>query len=409
VDDNSVITLLTSITDPPEPASRVSIAAALRRGRRQRLLRVGASAVAAVAVAAAVAVPSIVLSGNTGRSLASASPSSSAARSVEQPAMPASAPATFNLLVPYAAFGWLPAGYSEARVPLSEFGLLNSGPTEVDRSAVAANGAMVGLAVYARAACATGSGAAGSCRPAATSGKAPDVNGRPAWWTLGGRGIAWEYAPGAWADVHYLAGRQGHGTSPGGKDAAPLKAGSAAGDRAAWQTPAPAATRDLVLKIADTVRYAQHTPLVFDVRLASPLPVGWSLQELGFHVVAGRLLADGLNVGPAADTSALSISATRPLGYGCNYVSGQSSYVTRYGVDWEYRVLDDHIAKNVEMLCSMQPVDGLDVNIYLDMAPEEAGAAALPGSYQLGGAFGVYTRLRLLGLNPANWTADPLG
>ena len=130
---------------------------------------------------------------------------------------------------------------------------------------------------------------------------------------------------------------------------------------------------------------------------------------MGFHVVDGRLLADGLNAGPAADTSALSISVSKPLGNGCNYVSGQSSYLTRYGVNWEYRVLDDHIAKNVEMLCSMQPISGLDVNIYLDMAPEEAGAAPLPGSQQLGGAFGVYTRLRLLGLNPAHWTAAPLG
>jgi hypothetical protein len=246
--------------------------------------------------------------------------------------------------------------------------------------------------------------------PGATSGKAPDVNGRPAWWIIDGRGIAWEYAPGAWADVHITPGRQGHGTAPGGKDAARLKGlGSAAGGRAARQTPAAAGTRDLVLKIADAVKYAQHTPLVFDVKLASPLPAGWSPQEMAFHVVDGRLLADGLTVGPAADTSALSISATKPLGYGCNYVSGQSSYVTKYGVNWEYRVLDDHIAKTVQMLCSMQPVDGLYVNIYLDMAPEQAGAAALPGSYQLGGAFGVYTRLHLLGLTPANWTADPLG
>ena len=165
----------------------------------------------------------------------------------------------------------------------------------------------------------------------------------------------------------------------------------------------------MVLKIADAVKYAQRTPLVFDVKLASPLPAGWSSQEMGFHVVDGRLLADGLTVGPAADTSALSISATKPLGYGCTYVSGQSSYVTMYGVNWEYRVVDDHIAKNVQMLCSMQPIDGLDVDIYLDMAPEEAGAAPLPGSYQLGGAFGVYTRLHLLGLDPANWTTDPLG
>jgi hypothetical protein len=405
VDDNSVITLLASITDPPEPGTRVSIAAAIRRSRRQRLLRAGASGLAVVAVAAALAVPSGILSGNTGRSRASVSGSGSAGRLVRQPAMPASAPATFNVLVPYAAFGWLPVGYSEASVPLSAFGLLNSGPTELDRTAVAANGTMVSLVVHARAACTTGAGSSGSCSRA-TSGRAPDVNGRPALWIIDGHGIAWEYAPGAWAEVRIVAGRQGPGTAAGGKDAARV---NAADGRGILQTPAPAGTRALVLKIADAVKYAQHTPLVFDVRLARPLPAGWSLQETGFHVVDGRLLADGLNAGPAADTSALSISATKPLGYGCNYVSGQSSYVTRYGVNWEYRVLDDHIAKNVQMLCSMQPVDGLDVNIYLDMAPEEAGAAPLPGSHQLGGAFGVYARLHLLGLNPDHWTAEPLG
>jgi hypothetical protein len=407
VDDNSVITLLASITDPAEPASRVSIAAALRRGRRQRLLQVGASALAVAAVAAAVAVPGVILSGNTGRSQPSAFPSSSATRSVKHPAMPASAPATFNVLVPYAAFGWLPAGYSEANIPLSSFGLLNSAPTEVDLTAVAANGTTVGLAVNARGACA---GTPGSCAHGPASARAPDVNGRPAWWILGGRGITWQYAPGAWADLHIITVLQGPGTALGRKEAARDRGLRAAADkRVAWQTPAPAATRDLVLKIADAVKYAQHTPLLFDVRLASRLPAGWSLQEMGFHVVDKRLLADGLNVGPAADTSALGISVTKPLGYGCNYVSGQSSYVTRYGVNWEYRVMDDGIAKNVEMLCSMQPIDGLDVNIYLDMAPEEAGAAPLPGSYQLGGAFGVYTRLHLLGLNPASWTTDPLG
>jgi hypothetical protein len=401
VDDNSVITLLASIPDPPEPASRVSIAAALRRGRRRQRLQVGASALAVVAVAAAVAVPRIILSGNTARPQAPGSPSSSAAGSVKQPAMPASAPATFNVLVPYAAFGWLPAGYSETDVPLGWGGLLNSGPTEVQRAAVTANGAMVTLAVDARGACA---GKSDTCAPGTASAKAPDVNGRPAWWIFDGRGIVWEYAPGAWAHVFLPAGRQPPLGVPGGIDPARLSSLLAANERAARQTP------DLVLKIADAVRYAQHRPLVFDVQLAGRLPAGWSLlQDMGFHVVDGRLLADGFSVGPAADTSALWIGATKPLGYGCNYVSGQSSYVTKYGVNWEYRVLDDHIAKNVEMLCSMQPIDGLDVNIYLDMAPEEAGAAPLPGSYQLGGAFGVYTRLHLLGLNPANWTTDPLG
>jgi hypothetical protein len=271
---------------------------------------------------------------------------------------------------------------------------------------VAANGAMVSLAVYARGVCA---GKTDSCTRGTTGARAPDVNGRPAWWFLGGRGIAWEYAPGAWAHVTMPAGRMPGLTTHGRVDPASLKSLRAANERAARQTPS-ARTRDLLLKIAEAVRYAQHTPLVFDVRLDGRLPAGWSLlQQMDFQVVDGRLLANGFSLGPAADTSALSISATKPLGDGCNYVTGQSSYVTRYGVKWEYRVLDDHIAKNVEMLCSMQPIDRLDVYIYLDMAPEEAGAAPLPGSYQLGGAFGVYTRLQLLGLNPANWTTHPLG
>lgn len=410
MDDNSVINLLASITDPAEPASRVSIAAAVRRGRRQRLLRVGASALAVVAVAAVVAVPRVIFSGDTERSPASASPSSFAAGQVRHPAMPVSAPATFNVLEPYAAFGWLPAGYSEANVSVNAFGLLTSGPAEVDRTAVAADGAMVSLAVHARDSCVAGAKATASCRPAVTSGNAPDVNGRPAVWITDGHGIAWEYAPGAWAEVHITAGRPLAEAVLGGKDAAGLQGSrSAAGQRAASQIPASAATRDLLLKIAGAVKYAQRTPLVFDLRLASPLPAGWSLQQTGFHVVDGRLLADSLNAGPAIDTTALSISAARPAGDGCNYVSGQSSYQTRYGVSWEYRVLDDHVAKNVQMLCSMQPIDGLDLNIYLDMAPEQAGAAPLSGSYQLGGAFGVYAKLHLLGRNPPNWTTDPLG
>jgi hypothetical protein len=406
VDDNSVISLLASITDPPEPVSRVSIAAALRRGRRQRLLQVGASALAVVAVAGAVAVPRMILSASTGRSAPAASRPSSGG-SVKRPAMPASAPATFNALVPYAAFGWLPAGYSEANISLSAFGVVNSGSTEVQRAAVTSSGALVSLTVDARGAC---TGKPDSCAPGPPGAKAPDVNGRPAWWILDGRGIAWEYAPGAWAHVFMPSGRQPLSGPDGRTDPARLSSLlRAAAGRAAMQAPS-AGTRNLIVKIADAVRYAQHTPLVFDVKLAGRLPAGWSLlQQMGFHDVDGRLLADGFSVGPAVDTSALAISAAKPLGNGCNYVTGQSSYVTRYGVNWEYRILDDGIAKNVEMLCSMQPVDGLDVYIYLDMAPEEAGAAPLPGSYKLGGAFGVYTRLHVLGPNPANWTTDPLG
>ncbi|HEX3960649.1 MAG TPA: hypothetical protein VHZ03_29100 [Trebonia sp.] len=41
-------------------------------------------------------------------------------------------------------------------------------------------------------------------------------------------------------------------------------------------------------------------------------------------------------------------------------MTGQSSYVTKYGVSWIYRVIDE-ADKHVEMLCSTEPVDGIAV------------------------------------------------
>jgi len=405
MDDNSVITLLESITDPLEPASRVDIAAARRRGRRrQRLWRVGAPVLAVVAVAAIATVPRLAFPGNTERTAASAIPTVSAPKAPKHPAMPVSAPATFDVLVPYAAFGWLPAGFSEAAASDQQ----NSGPVEVDRTAMSADHGVVSLSVYAKGACLPeaedpsrqpaspppGSSAI-ACLTGAT-GPAPDVNGRPALWIRDGRGIAWEYAPDAWAQVYTSLGTRG----------VKLKRATDGAYRPVLP-PVTAAQRAEAQKVAAGVKYAQTAPLWFSFKLTGPLPAGWQLSGMSFADSGGRLLADGLNAGPAADTSALGVSATAPA-YGCNYVDGQSSYVTRYGVNWEYRVLDDHIAKDVEMLCSMETVDGLQVNVYLDMAPEEAGAPPLPGSTELGGAFGVYEKLDLLGTNPVNWTTNPL-
>jgi hypothetical protein len=412
MDDNSVIALLESITDPPQPASRVDIAAARRRGRRrQRLWRVGAPALAAVAVAAAVTVPRLALSGDTERTAAAAIPTASAPPPVRYPAMPKAAPAAFNVLVPYAAFGWLPAGYSEAPDQSGLVGELTSAPTELNLDAGSADGGRVELSVYAKGAClppakdpskqpvsAPGNSSQQPCLAGAT-GVAPDVNGRPALWIEAGRAIAWEYAPDAWASLGAVPG--GHPTAA---DRARLR-GDVAGKRTLL--PVTAAERKLVLRVASAVKYQQKTPVLFSYKLTSPLPAGWQLQSVTFEDIGGRLLADGLNAGPAVDTSALGLSANTQF-YACNYVDGQSSYVTEDGVNWEYRVLDDHIAKNVEMLCSTTKVDGLQIEVYLDMAPEEAGAPPLPGSTAIGGAFGVYQKMRLLGPDPANWTTTPL-
>jgi hypothetical protein len=449
MDENNVRTLLHAIADTPEPAHRIDIDRARRRGRRSlRVRRLAAPALAVVAVAAAVTVPRAIFSGTGERVVV---PQASPTISAPVPAMPRSAPATLNPLVPYADFGWLPAGFSEKGLTPENANGVSSDTTLLTRSAESASsGRMLDLTVNAKGACRMMSAQQllrfwrlplqtqendfqGNVYCWLPTSPAPDVNGKRALWIDFGSAIAWEYAPGAWASltasIDPLAPRLKQLGRPGqlARHAAMLgwvltpKAVSprphlgggppvdVSGEIRAGTLILPsAATKALLLKAASTVRYAQTTPIYFPFVLTRPLPDGWHVEGVSFYAAGGRLLSGGLAVGPAADTSALSISAG-PQSWACNFVDGQSSYLTRYGVNWEYRVMIDHIAKNIQMLCSMQKVDGLQVNIYLDMAPEEAGAPPLPGSTQLGGAFGVYQKLRLLGADPANWTASPLG
>lgn len=108
---------------------------------------------------------------------------------------------------------------------------------------------------------------------------------------------------------------------------------------------------------------------------------------------------------PAPDSTALS------LGYGpgpCNFFDGQSSYLTRLGVRWVYRVLSEP-DKHWENLCTtgtVNAVAGIDVSVDMNTPGSNA---PLPGSEELGGALGVLARTRFLGASPAGWTTAPLG
>jgi hypothetical protein len=118
--------------------------------------------------------------------------------------------------VPYASFGWLPAGFSESVAGSVDIGNgVASGTDFVSREAVApAAGHVLYMTVSARGACQVAAASllrkvrAGEVVPIncdddsfSATGVAPGVGGRPAVWINNFGGIAWEYAPGAWASL----------------------------------------------------------------------------------------------------------------------------------------------------------------------------------------------------------------
>jgi len=430
MDETAVRTLLRAIADTPEPPALVSLDRARRRGlRRLWIRRAAAPALVMVAVAGIVTVPRALSPDHPERSVTSPRHQTVSA--------PVSAPARFNPLVPYATFGWLPPGFSESAATSIDLDLgFSSGTDYVSLEAAdLPAGHLLYLQVNARGSCPFTIGDAlrdirdlralqVSCADdgfAATS-TAPRVSGRPAVWIDYGDGIAWEYAPGASAsltasitpaadephsrrhaaeDGWVLMPRTSADRANGVGPPAQIQAAIASGKL----IPPSAATMALLVKVASHVRYGQTTPLSFPFRLPSPLPAGWRLTQATFTVSGGRMTGDGITAGPAADPAALSIGS----GSGsCSFIDGQSSYVTRLGVQWVYRVLNEP-EKHWQNLCTTGTVNGVTgIDVSLDMNTPGSNAP-LPGSAELGGTLGVLARTRFLGASPALWTTAPLG
>jgi hypothetical protein len=392
-DERAVRTLLRSIADTPEPPSAVDVAAARRHAsRRLRIRRAALSAIAVVAVAGALTFSRGLVPGHSERTVAPPQPGTTS------PVV--NSPWLFDPLVPYASFGWLPPGFSESAANNI---VVNQGVTSatdfVSREAAApAAGHLLYLQVNARGTCALSPAGAkanvlarGSLQVTCTdasfdiTGVAPDIKGYPAFWTDHGSGVAWQYAPEAWAEL----------------SAAKIGGGQAL-------TPS-AATKALLLKVAAHVAYGETTPLTFPFRLTG-LPAGWQVSRASFAVSGGRMAGSGITAGPGIDTSALTINVSRSSGSAaCDFVTGgSSSHVTRLGVKWLYRKVD--LPGNAwQELCATGPVDGLaGVTVAIDMS-DPASSTPLPGAAQLGGALGVLARLRLLGPNAAAWVTNPVG
>jgi hypothetical protein len=356
MDEAAARALLERMAATKAPPSRVDIELARRRGRRTLRLRrawiPGASAVAMAAVVVLVAGGVIAFGTGSGRP----GPGRPGPERPEGPAASRqAAPRQFSPVIPYAAFGWLPAGYSFLSGdtnPTSDY--LTAGPKSVTQYAELA------LDVYSAGTCnlsggrmACGNSVGGWLEP--VTGQAPAVNGRRAFW--GDGYLAWQYAPGGWATVSGMPGRQA------------------------------------LVKIADGVRFgaAAMPPITFPVQLTGALST-WPLDSVTFQPYRGVLrpsewyLSHG-NVGvevtvyvdPAPPSSACAPANRSVDGY-------------RVTVSHRQAVRGNPPGQN---LCAAD-ADGLSVDI------------AITG-YHTPSVVSVFAHdTRLLGPNPANWTTRPL-
>lgn len=202
-----VATVLRELAASPAPSSTVDVrraAAAGRRRLRVRRMLTSGSAVAGVGVVAVALTQVLGTAPAAGPSVPP--PGASASSTV---AMPAAAPESFDPLVQYAEFGWVPDGSTGTGINAGRDWLLVSAdypglPTNGDDDPAPAGvylmlvtaGHSIDIMQFTEFAIDPGQ---------ATPGIATDpVNGRPAeWLDMAGYAevLRWEYAPGAWAAV----------------------------------------------------------------------------------------------------------------------------------------------------------------------------------------------------------------
>jgi hypothetical protein len=381
VDETDVRTALTALADTAAPPARFNIDRTMadgRRGRRRRQAVAGGSALAVGAVIGAV-VTMVVVANPASRVSPAVTPQAHATVHGGLPPMPTSTaqrtgkvtpapddvPEQFDPLIPYASFGWLPTGFTT-----EQSGAIASTNATVITASGDAQGSF-SLAVMARGGC-KDTGTTVNCHtnsgnvtgPTPLNKRAPDVNGRPAYWTYDG--IMWEYAPGAWAAMSGPVGQA------------------------------------VTLKVAAGVRYGYQTPLTFPFWL-SGTPANWQLEEGDYTDSAPPLYAATLQLGPVEMPQAASVSVMPAGGDSawCRYQQGDS-YVTVDGV----RALLTGYEHYGQSLCVPNLNDQTIVVQVATRIPQTG--VPVPGASAVGGAVGLFKDLHLLGSQVANWTTDPV-
>jgi hypothetical protein len=364
--ESQIRALFAEIADGEPVPSRVDVQLAHRRGRaRLRWRRACVAGGSVLAAAAVVALAVGVGPVRPGPGPAAAGPA---------------APRQFNPLVPYASFGWLPAGQSLVEGGItSASSYMDAGPQGDPEWT---------LGVYARGQCHLTGPASGLNCPGAKlpiSRRAPDVAGHRAFWA--GIDLVWQYARGGWARL----------SIPAPNLSAVLHSKEDLAGKA--------------LKIARGVRYGVPTRLVFPARF-SGLPGQWQVHNTSYYVPDGGLLR--------ADEYMLTTGSSRfhPR-VGDTVVWTDAAYIivnpalrkstcTPHDPATQntseiingYRVVLKrfHIGGlPVQELCGAH-AGGLAVDIQVFGAHPSINVASL-----------FRDHMRLLGTNPANWTSNPMG
>jgi hypothetical protein len=377
VDETDLRAELNRAADADGPPLRINLAAAMTAGRRQRRVRharTGGSVFAAGAVAATIAV-TLALPGPPGRQ-----PAASGATASPAPVLSARAPSRFNPLVPYAAFGRLPAGWHVGQKSTFRGNdlMAMSSATLLYLPVWGPDGGAEAIVFPA-----------GQCRsttrtllcnwqnnPWQKLGPAPDVNRHPAYW-LGEPGtspgfamIGWQYARGAWAVLD----------SSNSNDSAGRVSASRALDRS----------------LAAEVRFGQAAPILFPYTIHGGLS-SWQITEADYTMVNGQPSARMLHLAgghPAGTIQVDAVPASTPLDGPCDR-AGES--------------LDGHASLDGTTVDLFAPaehevcgddIDGLQVDLIFDYEQFK--------HYKSGVALSYARDLSLLGADQASWQPYPL-
>jgi hypothetical protein len=383
MDEEGLRIMFKRLADTEAPPTTVHLGRAIDKGRsirRRRRLLAGSSTLTMSAVAGAVVallvVPATHATGGgpaTGptasRTSASVLPAvshspdtSPAPVTSRAPGKPAIAPRQqFSMLVPYASFGWLPAGYVlAAKMTPYE----TSSRDQLYLTAWSGNS---GYGLYANAAgsCSyTGArlSCAGSNLQLPVEETAPTVNGRPAVWLQSGY-LGWEYAPDSWALLNWP--QQGSSSVPGPSEEA------------------------AVMRIASTVQFGDTTPVEFPYTMAG-LGAGWTLSSAEFTQRASRMLVVVMNWRNGGTLLQIVVMPETP-GDECPAVTGTARHVTLDGAS----AILEGAGSAMASVCAAD-VRGWTVSVSL-----QPGTGASTAG---GGVLGYARALRLLTAEPADWT-----
>jgi hypothetical protein len=368
MDETDVRTMLRGLADTVDGSARIDLPLAAQRGRRNRRWRNMRMSGSALAIGAVAGIVAAMVAFPDARTIVQAPEASTSA--------PAAAPAQFDALVPYASFGWLPAGYSAPELPqdtssIQSVMLSASKGGSIIMVDVWAAGACTdsGTSAQPELSCKDGAGESSTDQGTAVSVRAPDVHGRPAYWESDGGSPAElrvEYAPDAWLTV----------------DGSPIG-------------------RSVMMRIAENIRFGTGTPIRFPFWASLPgLPADWRVQQVTYSESAGYPLSGEVLVGPASVPYALNIEVEPgTLRQGCPDLEGQPREVNVGGTDIAFR----------EMVGSDGRLQGICVADSGGMTISVVIMPGVRGAARFGSVWHIASELHLLpGTDPAVWTADPL-